>query len=997
MAPPEPSFGPWLKQRRKALDLTQEALAALVGCAGETIRRFEAGRLRPSRELAARIAACLKLAPDQQTAFVEAARRAHTTDAGNPSGRVRTLDPTAGSAQPSRPPAPLTPLIGRQAEIAAIREILGGADIRLLTLVGAPGIGKTRLAMQVAADLHGQFADGVTFVTLAPISDPDLVVSTIAQALGVKETTGRPLVDSLNEYLCDKQALLVLDNFEQVVDAAPRVAELLQASAGLKALVTSRAPLHIYGEHEYAAPPLTLPPSRAPLGIEQLAAYDAVRLFVVRAQSVKPDFTLTAANASDVAGICRRLDGVPLAIELAAARIKLFSPAALLHQLAAPLAVLVDGPRDMPARQQGLRAAIAWSYNLLTPDEQRLFALLGVFVGGATVEAAAAVDAGAPVGSAQTGPMIERLAQLADKSLLWRREERDGSPRFLMLEMIREYALDQLAASGDRAGSGVPAAVSASARAAHAAYYLHLADEVVLSAAHTKVWLDRMEAEHDNLRAALAWFLERGDMEAGARLATLLVSFWLVRGHLSEGRRWLDAVLTGSANLPVAVRARALGGAGLLAQEQYDYPRAQAHMEESLHLMRDLGDRPGIALALSRLARLLRSQGVHGPAEAMFDESLALFRENGDMENVGWSLAFYGQELLLQGDLRRAAALLRESATLFQDMNNTYGQAWSQTQLGHIAHFQGEYARADQMLSESSALFAELGAIRGVAFVEMQRGWAAVDLGDSGRAENLLEDSLRVFEELGDEGGISWSFVHLGRIALEHGDDAEAAALLERSLQWFQKTGHREGSAQALAHLGELARARGNLDAAAALFLESLAVFHETGDKLGLAVCLERLAGVAAAQGRAERAARLFGAAVDLRAKTGAVHAPGRRAAYARDIAAAQEQLGHARFAAAWTEGQATDLEQTIAAALAPAGPPAASRPATAGAHPDGLTDREIEILRRLAQGLTYSQIAAALIISPHTVNAHLRTIYGKLGVTSRHAATRHAIERRLI
>jgi predicted ATPase len=473
---------------------------------------------------------------------------------------LNTLD-----ARRTNLPAQPTPLIGREREVADVTALLRRGDVRLVTLTGPGGTGKTRLGFQIAAELLDDFAEGTYFVDLAPISDPDLVASVIAQTLGARETGGRPLVELLNTYLREKHLLLLLDNFEQVLSAAPLVAGLLAAAPRLKVLVTSREVLHLRSEKEFPVPPLELPDPQHPKEIETLSQYAAVQLFIARALDVKPDFAVTNQNAPALAEVCARLDGLPLALELAAARIKLFSPEALLARLNSRLAVLTGGPRDLPERQQTLRNTIEWSYNLLDAGEQTLFRRLSIFVGGCTGDAVEAVcnpDGDLPL------EVIDRLAALLDKSLLKQLEGSDGAPRFMMLETIREYALERLAASGE----------TEVLRRRHAECFLALAEtaEPQFHGSDQRLWLDRIEIEHDNLRAALAWSLEgqRATPQSpddqlrsalGLRLAAALWQFWDRRGYAPEGRRWLERTLAADRGTATPGRLKALVVASMLA------------------------------------------------------------------------------------------------------------------------------------------------------------------------------------------------------------------------------------------------------------------------------------------------------------------------------------------------------------------------------------------------------------------------------------------------
>ncbi len=501
------SFGRWLRARRRVLDLTQDDLSRRVGCAVVTIQKIEADERRPSRQLAERLADGVQIAADDRAAIIMLARAEPYLDPAPPA-EVAERPLRVPQRSPTNLPAPLTQLIGRKADIAAVRNVLLRGETRLLTLIGPPGIGKTRLSLAVAHDMQAAFSHGGSFIALAPIRDPALVLVTIAQALGITETVGQPPLARLTTALQAQRRLLVLDNFEQVLAAAPLVVELLEACPGVKVLITSRAALYVRGERLYAVPPLLLPNLMRRLAPGALARTPAVALFIEHAQAVRPGFKLTAQNAAAVAAICVRLDGLPLAIELAATRIKLFSPDALLAKLHFPLALLTDGPTDLPARQQTIRSTIDWSYNLLSAHEQMLFQQLGVFVGGWTQEAAEAVcgiaDSRLQIADyvAQStiynpqSAIVEGLASLLDQSLLVVLEPVADDPRFGMLELVREYARDRLRAAGEEMEMG----------RRHTVYLLELVETVVpkVGGPERRTALDQLEAELPNIRAAFA-------------------------------------------------------------------------------------------------------------------------------------------------------------------------------------------------------------------------------------------------------------------------------------------------------------------------------------------------------------------------------------------------------------------------------------------------------------------------------------------------------------
>ncbi len=538
-------------------------------------------------------------------------------------------------ARPTNLPHALTTLIGRDAERAQGQALLRRTDGRLLTLTGPPGVGKTRFALQLAADLLTDFADGAWFIALVSVEDSDLLAATIAGALGLRPEPGRPLVPALREHLQRQQVLLVLDNFEQVTEGATLVADLLGGAPGLKVLVTSRVRLHLRGEKELALAPLPLPASTPPAQVADLARIPAIALFVERAAEAQAGFTLTQENAAAVAAICRRLDGLPLAIELAAARSKILAPPALLARLETRLPLLTGGAGDLPAHQQALRDTITWSYNLLSVAGQQLFRQLAVFAGSFAIAAAEEVcgSFSAPAAEARaTGPgdpaaprqplpdLLDMITALVDQSLL--QSDAGQELRFHMLETIGEYARERLEASGE----------AAVLRQRHGAYYLALAEaaEAGWQGARQADWVRRLEVEHDNLRAALNWAQETGQAELGARLAGALARFWATHGYLAEGRRWLEAALRAGASVPMAQRAHVLEGASELAYWQADYGAAQTWAEEALALRRSLGQPGAVAEALTNLGRILWRQGDRAGAQARLTESQTLRRASGE-------------------------------------------------------------------------------------------------------------------------------------------------------------------------------------------------------------------------------------------------------------------------------------------------------------------------------------------------------------------------------
>jgi predicted ATPase/class 3 adenylate cyclase len=641
-------------------------------------------------------------------------------------------------------PTPPTSLLGREATLGFLVGLLSGESVRLLTLTGPGGIGKTRLAIQVAGAVLDVYPDGVWWVGLARLTDPALVVPTIAHTLGVREGGGQPVAEGLRDHVGDKRLLLVLDNFEQVVGAAAALAALLAEHSGLRILATSRIPLHIRGEREVPIPPLGVPPRtdpRHPPTPERLETYAAVLLFLERARAVKPDFALTAANAPAVAAICEALDGLPLALELAAARVKLLPPPALLPRLRRGLAVLSGGAADLDERQQTLRAAIAWSEDLLTTEQRRLFRRLAVFVGGATLEAVEAVCV-APAGAAAlAGDALEGLAALVDQSLVRQSDEGGDDPRFTMLQTIREYALERIEQAASAPGEALgatgasDAGEAAAVRDAHLAFFLALAEEADagLRGGEQGAWLERLEHEHDNLRAALAWTRERGELELGLRLAAALGKFWRRRGYLTEGRGWLEALLgqagldvvtssaaaagvapgmaggAGHAEVPISVRGRALYHAGSLAMWQKDNAVATTRLEAVLALAPDMDERLTELGARNELGILGYGQGDMDRAEAHFSENLALARAIQANREIGIALGNLGEIARVRGDWAQAVRYAEEVLALFRRLGDRLNEGNTLANLGHALLRQGDIARAETLGRESIAVVSTLG------------------------------------------------------------------------------------------------------------------------------------------------------------------------------------------------------------------------------------------------------------------------------------------------
>ena len=862
-------------------------------------------------------------------------------------------------------PLPLTPLIGREHELQEACTLLRDPQVRLLTVTGTGGIGKTRLALQVAADVQQAFADGCYFVELAPLITPQHVALIIARTLGLRESRRQQPFERLQTFLREKQMLLVLDNFEQVLPAAPLLPELLAACPQLKLLVTSRAVLRVRGEYELLVPPLPVPDLHYLPTPEAIAQYGAVALFLQRAQAMQRNFRLTEENARAIAAICARLDGLPLAIELAAAHSKLLSLHVLLARLEKPLDVLTRGGPDRPVRQQTLRNTITWSYELLSPEEQRLFRRLAIFAGGCVLEA---VEAVCTAPGEVTFPVMEVAASLVDKSLLQSAKQESQEGQLLMLETLREYALERLAVCGELERT----------RDAHAAYYLALAEqaEPVLFDRQHREWLERLERERANLRAALEWLIERREIEAALRLAGALRQFWFLRGYLSEGRSLLERALTASGEgdrlVSARVRAKAIYAAAWVSYWQFDHERGKLLAEESLGIYQQVGDRQGMASAL-RLLGTMENSLRDSAGDAFLEQSLQLYREVGDRISI-------------------ATVLLT---------------------LGAQAHYRGEFTRVQELCGESLTLSRVLDDSWNIAFNLLFLGWASSCQGAYAAARRLSEESVTLFRTQGNPGFTAQALTILAYTLAALGEETTAASLLAEALALGKQGESREDTARALCALGRLALTQGQMAQARTLYEESLATLMEQWRAARLSVrikwilasCLEGLGEIAFSQGKAAWTILLCGAAESLRVVGASLTPIGReQPSYERTLAAARSQLGEESFAALWAEGQKMTPEEALEAEWRSpggeqvvAGSPGLLTTQSLSSPVDRLTAREVDVLRLLVHGLTNNQIAAQLTISPKTVNIHVSSIYKKLEIPSRSAATRYAIEHALV
>ena len=765
-------------------------------------------------------------------------------------GQHQALAPAGAepAGGPGNLPRQLTSFVGRDTELAELAALT--AAHRAVTLTGAAGAGKTRLALELAARVRDRHRDGAWLAELAPAT-PDQVPLAVAGAIGLADQPGRTAAEALADYLGGRRLLLVLDNAEHLVDAVAGLVEpLLRAAPGLHVLATSRQPLGIAGEVTYEVAPLPVPPTDSAADID---ASEAVRLLTERARAVDPSFAVTARTAGSVARICRRLDGLPLALELAAARLRAFDPQGLADLLDDRFRLLESATRRAPAHHQTLRAAVGWSYDLLTPDDQALFRRLSVFDGGFTLEAAGQVCAGEPP---DQGAVAARLASLVDQSLVAADRRPGGGTRYRMLETLRQYARERLA--GDEASR---------LHRRHLRWFLDLAAQADrhLQSPSQREWLALLDAERDNLRAALRWSLA-GDAAArslGVRLTILLWRYWDLRALFNEGRAWAVAALSIPARLDPPARAELLAASAAIALWGGGHHEGAALARQSLELFRSAGDEPGMARASLLAGYAALSQGDHAAAGELLDHSRAEFARLGRRWDQATALGRLGCLLRVRGDYDRSRARFEEALALHRDVGDERGVAWITWQLGVLAYHQADHQRATRLCQESLALHQRLEAAYGVAHVRRTLGDLAAVGGDTGEAVRLYEASLSALRDLGDRQCIASTLSSLAAMALRAGDPARAGALLT----------------------------------------ESLAVCHDLDDRAGAADSLELLAAVRQAEGAPALAARLLGTADALREATGAVRPATAEDAHATLVRSLRAALGEPDFTTAWSTG----------------------------------------------------------------------------------------------
>lgn len=756
-------FAALLARYRMGAGLTQQELAERARLSARGISDLERGvKTRPRTYTVQQLAEARGLSRDQRSVFQRAAR---------PHDAAIDLPPAMAAPVPL--PAPLTPLIGRERDEAEVIDLFRWRGARLVTLVGPGGVGKTRLALEVARRLRADVEGEIALVTLAPIREPELLLTVVIEALGLKQEGSRTPHEMLTDYLRQRRVLLVLDNFEHLMEAAPYLADLLAAYPRLRVLATSRTPLRLRGEREMWIEPLALPEGSSTEDGGDVARSPAVALFLSSAHVAQPELSPDGNTSGTIADICRRLDGLPLALELAAAHLKTMPPVTLLARLEHRLHVLADGPRDLPPRQQTMRDTIAWSYDLLTRREQSVFRRLSVVAGGCTAEVAGAV-CGDDLSPAD---ILGALGSLAEKSLLRIQEQENGDLRFSPQETVREYALERLVAAGEEVA----------VRRRHLAYFLALAEEAEpqLQGAEQPVWMKRLSDERDNLRAALHGAHGMGDLAQGLRLASALWQFWYTHGYLREGRRWMESLLELEAVVGTpeshALRAQACVRAAILAAEAGDHSQAAALAEEGLALYRTTEDKRGMGVAWNVLGNVAKYQGDLERAAEFYEQSMAVMRDIGSTVNVARLLNNLGTIAVERGDYRSAVALYEESLTIKRELDDERGIATALNNLADVFRDQGHLDRASPLYTESMHLFQRMGEKWGAALSLANLGEVTRYQGDLREARKLCEESLRLAREVGNAWIIANSLKTLGGVLHDQGEQEHAAMLFRES------------------------------------------------------------------------------------------------------------------------------------------------------------------------------------------------------------------------
>ena len=859
----EVTFGEWLRRRRKGMGLTQQQLAAKLHCSTIALKKIEAEERRPSAQMVEGIAEILNIPLRERTSFLRFARGDWQ------SAPTVQIEDTPWRVPRTNLPIPSTSFIGREKEVEEIIQLVN--KNRLVTLTGAGGVGKTRLAIQSSNKMQSNFKDGVGWVELAPLKKETLLLQAVAKGLAVREVPNQSLEETLTKFLYSKQLLMVLDNCEHLIAGCAKLVDrLLNSCPNLKILATSREALGLIREEVWPVPILSLPDAQRMSLIDLLMQYEGIHLFVERASAAKSDFTLTEQNALSVAQVCQHLDGVPLAIELAAARVKMMSVGEIAKHLDDRFDLLTAGSRTAFPRHQTLRSAIDWSYDLLSQPERLFFSRISVFTGGFTLNAAKEIATGDGVSKTQ---VIHLLGQLINKSLVnvrARSEEPKSETRYEMLETIREYAREKLDEFGE----------TEQVRQRYRDFFIGFAEqaEPKLKGAQQFEWLNRFEVEHDNLRAVLQWTHEVGDMEAISRLAALLFWFWKRRGYLSEGCVWLERALAAEPTLTISARARLLYQVANLTRAQGDFARARELVEQSIVLWRTLDseEKQGLPLALALLANLVRDGGNPGTARLLAEESVKLSREQGNAWSLALSLISLGMALRDQEDYNLAQSTIEESKRIWQELGDLWGLAEALHHLAHVAYRRGDYEVAYSLEEEVLSIQRQLGDKHSIAYAIHNLGLYTLAQGNMDRAKPLFEQDIVLFREIGDKTGIVLSLKFLGLFAHLHGDDVQAQSFFEEGLRLANKIGPIWISSDYLLWIAYLAADRRHLQravrlcSAAKTHLDTVAYFWNTFEQAG----------------------------------------------YERIINLARVSLGENAFALAQAEGRAMTIEQALAYAL---------------------------------------------------------------------------------
>jgi predicted ATPase/DNA-binding CsgD family transcriptional regulator len=856
---------------------------------------------------------------------------------------VRLLTSTHTSGLPN----PLSTLIGRRQEVENALGFLRDPDVRLLTLTGPGGVGKTRLAIRIAADCSDDFADGVLFVSLAAIRDPDLVLPAIVRAAGLADRADAGAETVLTEALSNQHLLLVLDNFEQVAQAAPLLARILQQCPAIKALVTSRRPLHLVGEQRFQVPPLALPPPEASIAGANSA--EAISLFMQRAREIRPDLVMTEQNAPVIVDICRRLDGLPLALELAAARINVLSPAALLARLSDRLHLLVGAQQDVPERLRTIRFAIDWSYELLSAIEQTMFRRASIFAGSCSVAALEQVCGDQELAP---GEFLDHLSQLIDHSLLFHIDGIDGESRLAMLETLREYGVEQLRTRGEEAA----------ARCAHAKCVVQMveAGEPQLIGPGQDAWLQQLDLEHDNIRAAIEWSLLEGNVEMALRIGSAVWRFWSTRGYLTEGRTWLTRALAKGGTVAEPVRLAALIALAYLSEDQHDLTVAGVHFSEALNLAASIGDERATAQALGGLGLVAQDRGDYGEASELYDRSAQLARSLNDQRQLGVALG----------------------------------------NLGAVAYYQGDFPRAELRWTECRTIVRAQGDAQSEAALIGNLGSLAIMRGDLAEGESLLTETLEMQRHLGNPRFIANALVNLGEIREARGDQQQAQAYYEEAVTTYRQIDERRDEALAQVRIAKLAHLQHDTPRAILMLAASFKVLFDTGDRFSAMETLEELARIAAHNNDPRMAVELIAVVGTMRRELGTP----RQAEGEREmdllLGRLRRGIGRAEYDDAWARGSAHEISDTLAVVnelSRLAQQSAARQPSRSEASHPRLTERECDVLRLVAAGCSSRDIADALFISPRTASTHVEHILSKLGVNTRSAAVAVALRERLV